>query len=350
MSTIYGIDVSAYQGVIDWRQVKQAGCRHSVIKITRKDLLPDRQFRANLAGCRREGIGWSVYRYVYEQTEAEAERAMAAVIRLLREEGVTGGVRIWWDVEDESIRPRTAAEKAAFSRSILAAQRSAERAGFFFGVYCNLFWYRSVLDHRTLTCPFWVARYPLLGQVDFGSVPNSVARPDIIQPLWGWQYSSKGRIDGIEGSVDLNEIYLQEDLLSQSASDKGQPIRRFQRWMKEQGEASLAADGIFGPQSRKSAIRVLQRQLNRLYRARLAVDGIFGPRTEAALVTLGRGSQGDLVLLLQGLLYAAGEDPRGLDGILGRDTEAALRAFQKKRGLSVDGLAGKKSFRALLNA
>ena len=69
MSNIYGIDVSAWQGTIDWAKVKKAGCGHAVLKINMKNLAADKQFATNIKGCKAQGIPYGVYRYVYESTE-----------------------------------------------------------------------------------------------------------------------------------------------------------------------------------------------------------------------------------------------------------------------------------------
>lgn len=347
MSSRLGIDVSAYQGSVDWEKVKQAGCSRAVLKITRKDLTLDRRFPDNLRGCREQGISWGVYRYVYEKTEEEARRAAAAVVKWLGSCGGARGTRVWWDVEDGSIRPKGSGEKQKLTASILAAQKVVEEGGYSFGVYCGWYWYKSVLDHRELTCPFWIARYPHERQLDFGTGPEEKYRPVTAQPLWGWQYSSRGRISGISGTVDLNEIYLEEAAVSLSAT-AGENIKTFQRWLRERGERSLAVDGDFGPESKKAAIRVLQRTLNSGRKEKLAVDGLWGPKTKGAVITLKKGDEGDLVRLLQGLLYGKGQDPRGFDGSFGGDTQKAVKAFQNAETLTVDGLAGKETFEALV--
>ncbi len=345
MSPSYGIDVSSYQGAIDWEKVKKAGCRKAVLKITQKNLTADRRFESNLRGCRQQGISCHVYRYVYEKTAEEARKAAGAVVRLLKEQNAEETVRVWWDVEDKTICPSGDEERQQLADSILAAQQVVEEAGYCFGVYCGWYWYKAVLDHSRLTCPFWIARYPNVKQMDFGKAPAKQYRPVTTQPLWGWQYSSQGRIDGISGAVDLNELY---ELESSAAQTDITPVTRFQLWLWQQGENALAADGAFGPKSRKAAVRVLQRLLNCRYQAELAVDGVFGAKTKAAIPVLEKGDKGELVSLLQGMLYAAGEEPEGFDGSFGNGCEKAVRAFQKNAGLFVDGLAGKHTFEQLM--
>ena len=51
-----GIDVSSYQNTIDWKKVKGDGIQFAILKVIRKDLLPDKQFEANWNGCEAVGM------------------------------------------------------------------------------------------------------------------------------------------------------------------------------------------------------------------------------------------------------------------------------------------------------
>ena len=109
-------------------------------------------------------------------------------------------------------------------------------------------------------------------------------------------------------------------------------------------------DGIAGPQTRR-AIRAFQR------RRRLGVDGIVGPRTRHALGRRGRpalgsramhrGQRGWDVAGLQYLLRARGYSAGSVDGGFGAMTAAAVRRFQRSRGLGVDGVVGPRTLAAL---
>lgn len=123
---------------------------------------------------------------------------------------------------------------------------------------------------------------------------------------------------------------------------------RFQQWLNDHFGAGLAVDGLWGPRTRAAAVRALQTVLNRQFGADLAVDGIFGPKTRAALVNVRRGSRGDLVYLIQGLLYAKRYDAHGFDGIFGSGCEQGVRAFQRQNGLAPDGIVGEKTWATLL--
>lgn len=111
----------------------------------------------------------------------------------------------------------------------------------------------------------------------------------------------------------------------------------------------IKVDGILGPETLKALIKVLQTEINKQFGAGLVVDGIYGKKTEKALVNVRPGSRGNLTKLLQSLLYVNGYDVGEIDGIFGDKTEKAVRAFQKDKGLGVDGVAGKNTWKALLN-
>lgn len=105
-------------------------------------------------------------------------------------------------------------------------------------------------------------------------------------------------------------------------------LKQFQTWLNNNYKTGLVVDGIWGPASRKGAIKALQTELNRQVNARLSVDGIWGPKTKAACDTLHYGCSGKLTMLAQGLLTANGYDVSVLDGVFGPNMMAALKRFQ----------------------
>ena len=100
--------------------------------------------------------------------------------------------------------------------------------------------------------------------------------------------------------------------------------------------------------SGKYIVRYLQNVLNSQYGAGLVVDGLYGPKTEAAIRTLKVGSRGDHVIWLQKALVNRGHKI-DTDGIFGEKTKQAVIAYQKSRGLTADGLAGKGTHKAIIN-
>ncbi len=129
---------------------------------------------------------------------------------------------------------------------------------------------------------------------------------------------------------------------SSSGSAASGSIADVQRW------AGSTADGIYGPKTKAALVRRLQSELNAQFARELKVDGIWGPRTKAACVNVRRNASGNITRVLQGALICHGYDTGGFDGKFGSKTESAVRAYQRTRGLAVDGVAGPNTFGALL--
>ncbi len=129
-----------------------------------------------------------------------------------------------------------------------------------------------------------------------------------------------------------NEIYDMQELLEQRYG------------------FGLRPTGRFDEATKKAAVIALQIELNGAYDAQIPVDGILGPRTLNAIRPFRQGSKGGLVALLQVLLILNGYDPGEVDGNFGPKTSAALRFFQRDHFLTPDGIAGPKTFAALVGA
>lgn len=200
------IDVSEYQGNIDWKKVRATGMDFAILKITKKTNKPDGKFYANASGCDKEKIGWDVYKYSYAKDEASSEAEAKAIVNILR--GMEAeGTTVWWDMEDYTLRNLG---KAKLTRNVKAAQRIVEAAGYTFGIYCNKDWYNNILDVKEFDCPFWIARYPYTNILPLNYTPNVKYKPvtKYGHKLVGWQYTSKGRVDGVAGNVDISMLYV----------------------------------------------------------------------------------------------------------------------------------------------
>ena len=196
------IDVSAYQGNIDWTKVKKAGVDGAILKIIRKDLTPDKKFEEYYAGCQKADVAVvGVYNYSYATTASKAREDAKAVIKILNGRKV----KVWLDVEDNC--QKNLGIKLV---DIINAYKTViEDAGLEFGVYTGLSFYNSFIKPyaKYIGCKFWIARYPSTAQISVSATPNATKQPVISHVLEGWQYSSKGVVPGISGNVDLDEWY-----------------------------------------------------------------------------------------------------------------------------------------------
>lgn len=130
---------------------------------------------------------------------------------------------------------------------------------------------------------------------------------------------------------------------------KGTFVSTFYAWLNETYKLKITGNTV-NTATKTAFIKAWQTQMNTSYKTKLVVDGSFGPACRAAASNryLKQKSNGNMVRLLQGLLYAHGYDPKGFDGTFGTGTLAAVKAFQKARNLEVDGIVGATTWESLL--
>ena len=192
---IKGIDVSAWQGKIDWKTVADYGMGFAILRITEAGNVVDSQFENNLAGCNKYNIPVGVYKYSYAMTIAEIQREARKVVSTLN------GRRIQFPVFlDLEYNNQRSLGSESIHKMADAFREIVEAAGYKFAIYCNVDWYENVICSHLKKYDFWIARYPAN---DDGWLQERL-RPDFGV---GWQYSSKAKIPGISGTVDRNGFY-----------------------------------------------------------------------------------------------------------------------------------------------
>lgn len=192
---IKGIDVSAWQGKIDWKTVADYGMGFAILRITEAGNVVDSQFENNLAGCNKYNIPVGVYKYSYAMTIAEIQREARKVVSTLN------GRRIQFPVFlDLEYNNQRSLGSESIHKMADAFREIVEAAGYKFAIYCNVDWYENVICSHLKKYDFWIARY---SANDDGWLQERL-RPDFGV---GWQYSSKAKIPGISGTVDRNVFY-----------------------------------------------------------------------------------------------------------------------------------------------
>lgn len=199
-----GIDVSSYQGAIDWGKVKWAGVQFAILKIIRKDLNPDKTFEQNWKGCTEAGMPiQGVYNYSYAATAEKAKTDAQRVIEVLAGRKTF----VWLDVEDRC--------QQGLGQTLIdiinTYQSEINAAGLDFGVYTGLSFYNTyILPYANqINCPFWIARYPSTKGMTIGDDPNDAKKPAIAHNLYGWQYTSAFTCSGLNNSTDANLLYVE---------------------------------------------------------------------------------------------------------------------------------------------
>lgn len=192
---IRGMDVSAYNGAIDYKKAAAAGIRIVIARITEIGNVTDSTFEANYRGARENGLKVGVYKYSYALSEAQAKEEARRVLQVLN--GRKLDFPVFYDMEWSRQR---ALPKSEITRIVKAFRKEILAGGYLFGIYCNTDWYNNVLDTASLPYDYWLASYPYN---DRGVIVESL-RPKV---GIGWQYSSKGNVPGVSGNVDLDVFY-----------------------------------------------------------------------------------------------------------------------------------------------
>lgn len=278
------IDVSSYQGKVDWQKVKAAGVEGAILKIIRKDLNPDKQFENNWSGCKSAGMPIvGVYNYSYASGVSKGKSDAQKVISVL----AGRKAKVWIDVEDDVLK--NLGHKLI--EIILAYQEVIEGAGLEFGVYTGLSFYNSYIRPYAseIKCDFWIARYPKSGVMEVDDDPAQEYEPLISHVVEGWQWSSNGRVNGISGPVDFNDWYgalptpevsgnpypIPERLLKlKTPMMSGDDVKWAQYHLVRLGflDGEGEIDGKYGPKTEK-AVRAAQKRFG------ILEDGIVGANT-----------------------------------------------------------------------
>lgn len=191
---IKGIDVSSYQEKPDWAKVKKAGINFAILRIHQKNG-PDSSFEHNYRGCRTNAISIGGYKYSYALTEAQALEEAEETLAVLSGRGMD--FPVFYDLEWEKQKKLG---KAAVEKIAETFLNRIKKAGYKVGIYCNVDWYQNILTTKLKSYDLWLARYPAN---DNGTMQTRLKPTAGI----GWQYSSKGKVVGISGNVDMNVFY-----------------------------------------------------------------------------------------------------------------------------------------------
>ena len=344
-----GIDVSQWQGNIDWQKVKGAGVQFAMLRAGYGRNNLDTKFHRNAQGAAAAGIPVGLYWFSYALNVEMARKEAQYAAELAKKYKITWPIAydLEYDTVSYAAKNGVTITKSLATQMAIAFCEEVKRLGYIPMVYTNLDYLNQYFDRSKLPYDLWYAQY---------ASTASVADKEI------WQYTSSGSVSGIVGKVDINRGY--KDYGNGKPSNPvqkpskptvavNQIIKDGQVHARNFAVPGLKDDGIVGPETRKARIKVLQQAMNLDYGSGLRVDGIWGPKSERALGkhTVRRGEKQYMVTALQDLLMLKGYNPGGLEnpGIFGAGTEAAVRKYQADHGLTVDGIAGYNTFKSLIS-
>lgn len=278
------IDVSKHQGIIDFNKVKADGVEGVIIRAGYGKSTIDSTFKNNIKNALAAGLKIGVYWFMYGKNNADAlanAKKFLAVIKPYKEHITLGVWSDWeYDSDTNSEKQGVIQTKATRTEFVRLFNQAVADAGYTAGTYLNIDYYKNHFDMSVIKkWDIWLADYA--GECDY--------------PCTMRQYSSKGKVAGINGNVDMNTYF-------------GRPTQSIQT----------------GGNTVKIELNVLR-----------------------------KGDKSEQVRTLQRLLFIMGYKgkngkPLTIDGDFGTNTEYAVKNYQGAENLTQDGVVGAKTWERLL--
>lgn len=192
-----GIDVSKWNGNIDWAAVKKSGVSYVIIRCgyrgsTTGAMIEDPKFKSNIQGAANAGLKVGIYFFSQAVNEVEAVEEASMTISLIKKYKIS--YPVFLDVEASGGRA-DGIDRNTRTKVIKAYCETIRNSGYTAGVYANKTWLESYMNAGELSkYKIWLAQY--------NTAPTYGGKYDL------WQYSSKGSVSGISGHTDMNLSYL----------------------------------------------------------------------------------------------------------------------------------------------
>jgi len=186
------IDVSTWNGNIDWDKVYKSGVRYAMIRSSFGVENPnqvDNKFVRNITNAQRAGVKCGIYHYSYAKSATEAKKEAEFCLKTIK--GYKIDLPVAFDIEDSS---QTNLGKDTLTSIVIDFCDRIKSAGYRPMLYCNPNWLNNYLHKNKL-----------LGKYDLWLAHWGVSAPSYNCAIW--QYSENGSVPGISGSVDMNWIY-----------------------------------------------------------------------------------------------------------------------------------------------
>ena len=192
-----GIDISEFQENVNYRKLKEQGIKFAIIRLGygKNFSQKDRMFETHFEGLKNAGIKVGAYLYSYAYVKEGAKLEAENTLKIIK--GKQFDLPIFYDMEES--------KQALLGKEVLTEManewcRILKNAGYKAGVYANLNWFKNYLNPYEIKAEgnyIWLALW------------NNDENPNVQFPVDFWQYSSKGKLDGIEGRVDLDKCYVE---------------------------------------------------------------------------------------------------------------------------------------------
>ena len=190
---LLGLDISEWQGDVDFEAVKDAGCDFVIIRIGfswKGVLTVDKKFHQNLEGAKEAGIPVGIYLFVYDNTEADLRNSMESMFAELGDTQLD--LPIVFDWENFGNYHEYEISFQELNKLYDIFEETVEEKGYESMLYGSQYYLNTVFTH-TDKRPIWLAQY--------------ISWPTYTKPYQIWQCADNGTIDGIYGQVDLNILF-----------------------------------------------------------------------------------------------------------------------------------------------
>ncbi|MBN3421774.1 GH25 family lysozyme [Clostridium botulinum] len=303
-----GIDISMHNGTINFNAVKNSGTSVIIIKATEGVQYIDPLLGQHYNGAKAARLNIGFYHFMSEKTSPTQQ-----------------AIDFWNAIKDKqfNILPcldietnnQGRSQKQISDRCIEFLEKFKNLSGYNCMIYTGGYFGRDNLDSRIKKYLGWIAHYGVDKPMETGF--NVV----------GHQYSEDGHINGVNGYVDMNNFI-----------DK--------IFIDEKQENNNSTSTIYGSHY---LIKELQKEINNQGFGNISIDGIAGDNTLNASPVCKPGAKGNITKIIQQMLINIGYPigSYGADGIFGDGTKTAIKALQKDCNLSIDGIVGTETWKAL---
>ena len=330
MKTYKGPDISTHNGNVDVKRIRDAGYKRIGIRAGYGRNNTDQKFNRNALACVNLGVPtilyWFSYAYNEQMAEKEAEYAVAHAKKYWDK------CPIAFDLEYDSVRyARTKGvniNKDLATRMAVAFLKKVKELGYIPVIYSNKDYLKNYFDMDIITeqigqVYLWYARYA-------SAITASERNKAHI-----WQYTSTGRIPGINGNVDINEFYTDFETVSKEPEENNQcniNILDFQKAANLDGYRDMNGKPLKEDGEDGTKTRYVRKQIN--LKARKTV---LGWKT---------GSKGHVVYWFQKRCNEILGHVQKEDGFYGKTARSECIQMQHKLGLKEDGIGGYDSIQA----
>ncbi len=188
-----GIDVSKWQGDIDWKKVSMSGIDFAMIRSSFGNMHTDEKLAENVAGCEKYGIPYGFYHYSYAESVSDAKKEARYFLNVIKK--YSPEYPLVLDIENDHFKKMS---RKQVTNIIVAFVKELENAGYYASIYSFANFFNDYVDMSKIkNYDIWIACW--------GDEERLNSFYD--GPYGMWQYSATGSVNGIDGEVDLDYAY-----------------------------------------------------------------------------------------------------------------------------------------------